>query len=93
MGRGSVHGRAWVGGRGGVQKKETVTSHPNRPQHVEAAVSTRGDNTLSQRGGLRLMVVDSVFVNFVCVDFLFVVLVTSICVFVCDHLRYAAGQS
>ena len=75
MGRGSVHGRAWVGGRGGVQKKETVTSHPNRPQRVEAAVRTRGDNTLSQRGSLRLMVVDSVFVfKFVCVDFLFVVL-------------------
>ena len=62
VGRGGVHGRAWVGGRGGEQKKETVTSHPNRPQRVEADVRTRGDNTLSQRGSLRLMVVDSLFV-------------------------------
>ena len=85
-GRGSVHGRAWVGGRGGVQKTETVTSHPNRPQHVEAAVRTRGDNTLSQRGSLRLMVVDSVFVKFVCFEIMFVVLVTSICVV--QYVRY-----
>ena len=75
MGRGGVHGRAWVGGRGGEQKKEKVTSHPNRPHCIEADVGTRGDNTLSQRGSLRLIVVDSVFVfKFVCVEFLFVVL-------------------
>jgi len=59
VGRGGVDGRTLVGGRGGIQKKETDASHQIHPQRVEADVKMSGDNPL-KRGGSRLMVVDSV---------------------------------
>ena len=69
MGRGGVEGQALVGGRGGIQKKEKATSHPDHPQHVEAAVWMRGDNKL-KRSSLRLTVVYSVLE--ICLRFKFV---------------------
>ena len=69
MGRDVVRGQALVGGRGGRQKKEKVTSRPVHPQHVEAAVRMRGDNAL-KRGSLRLTVVSSVLE--ICLRFKFV---------------------
>ena len=69
VGRGGAKERALVGGRGGIQKKEKATSHPDHPQRVEAAVRMRGDNAL-KRGSLRLTVVRSVLET--CLRFKFV---------------------
>ena len=70
VGRGGAKERALVGGRGGIQKKEKATSHPDHPQRVEAAVRMRGDNRL-KRSSLRLTVVNSVVE--ICLCFKFVV--------------------